>query len=29
MQLVPLGLLSLYMFRTRFMSIFRSRYTKL
>jgi len=28
MQLVSLGLLTLYMFRTRFVSIFRSRYTK-
>ena len=27
MQLVSLGLLTLYMFRTRFVSIFRSRYT--
>jgi len=29
MQLVSLCLLTLYMFRTRFVSIFRSRYTKL
>ena len=29
MQLVSIGLLTLYMFRTRFVSIFRSRYTKL
>jgi len=29
MQLVSLGLLTLYMFRTRFVSIFRSKYTKL
>jgi len=29
MQLFSIGLLTLYMFRTRFVSIFKSRYTKL